>query len=289
MISPELHLKLEQIIKNNIQGASYLVLSFLEALEKELVNHHGKNERKIIIETLKRIEGSHQEMIEFKNVIRILRSNPSRKNVQGIRRDYLTAKKRVAELLTKTLNELETRNILTLSHSSLVENALLHWGGVQEPTTEIQIHILESRPMKEGRILLMNLSNMIKNARFFYWVDAAMGLAISKVDCVLLGMDRWYSDGCITNKIGSLPLAMLARERNLPVIVLGTSFKKSDERCPHNVKKHKESVKPPFEVLDKESIEKINHSRVEVMNFYFELVNGQYLSKIITEHGIIRK
>jgi methylthioribose-1-phosphate isomerase len=56
-------------------------------------------------------------------------------------------------------------------------------------------------------------------------VDGAAGslFAAGEVDAVLIGADRIAADGSVANKVGSYPLAVLARYHNVPFVVVAPS------------------------------------------------------------------
>src|SRR5579859_3800255 len=55
--------------------------------------------------------------------------------------------------------------------------------------------------------------------------DAACGVFIGEATCVALGADSVRSDGSVVNKVGSYPLALVAREAGVPVYVLCETLK----------------------------------------------------------------
>lgn len=271
---------LEKIKNDKVHGSTYLILKVFEVLEREIINNFDTDEDIIITDALNMLNNSHAEMVEFNTILNKLKENPSLEQVRTLKNAYISAKDKVARILADQLRQSGISRILTLSHSSLVENGLIYWENHMKSEKNIEIHILESRPLKEGRILLKRLNSRMKKAKFYYWVDAAMGIALNFVDCVLLGIDRMYDDGCIVNKIGSLPLAILAKEKSVPVLAIGTSFKMDGSTCPHDPKKYEGIKRPASEVLEEDFVQATN---ITVMNFYFELVPAQYISKIIIE------
>merc|ERR1712098_463806 len=55
--------------------------------------------------------------------------------------------------------------------------------------------------------------------------DLAIGFLMKKVDCVLLGAEGVCENGGIINQLGTLPVAIVAKQFNKPVYTLVESFK----------------------------------------------------------------
>jgi len=98
--------------------------------------------------------------------------------------------------------------ILTISYSSAVASAF----------GQSIRYALESKPGSEA----------VELARRFPWIrlvpDLAMAQFAGEVDCIAMGADGIYS-GVVLNKVGSLPLALVARRLGKPLLVVAESFK----------------------------------------------------------------
>ncbi|MEK6708959.1 MAG: hypothetical protein AABZ64_00105, partial [Nitrospinota bacterium] len=105
------------------------------------------------------------------------------------------------------------RALLTLSHSSTVEAALL-----QAAPPDCLVIVAESRPLLEGRQLLRRLREGGRPVRCI--TDAQIALAMREADLLLLGADAICSDLAAVNKAGSHLAALAARSRGKPCAVL---------------------------------------------------------------------
>jgi translation initiation factor 2B subunit (eIF-2B alpha/beta/delta family) len=102
-----------------------------------------------------------------------------------------------------------------------------------------------------------------------------MGTIIPTVNMVLSGADRLYESGFI-NKIGTLPLAITASKLNVP-FYLACETDKILKEIDRNIRFYPED---PKEVFSK------NIKRVNVLNYYFEEIPFDYVSKLICEEGV---
>lgn len=143
----------------------------------------------------------------------------------------------------------------------------------------------ETRPLMQGARLtaweLMNAEIPMKLV-----IDSSAGLLMQqgKVDAVFVGADRVAVNGDTANKIGTYPLAVLAKENNIPFYVavplstIDTAIKSGEEI--------------PIEERDGEEITSFNSSKIapkkaEAYNPAFDVTPNEYISAFITERGIV--
>jgi methylthioribose-1-phosphate isomerase len=79
----------------------------------------------------------------------------------------------------------------------------------------------ETRPLLQGARLTAYEATR-EGMRFSVLADGAAGslFAAGQVDAVLIGADRIAADGSVANKVGSYPLAVLARHHGVPFVVV---------------------------------------------------------------------
>lgn len=122
-------------------------------------------------------------------------------------------------------------SILTLSESSTISQSLQQIL-LRSHFTEIDIRILESRPLFEGVSLAASLVRHAQSqsqsqpepaasrqrpptkVSINIFTDASAAMAARGVDVVLLGADRIASTGAVSNKTGSLPAVLGAKQSN---------------------------------------------------------------------------
>lgn len=99
---------------------------------------------------------------------------------------------------------------------------------------------------------------------------------------VLVGIDSILKNGSIINKIGTYPLANLAKEKGIEIYAVGDSFK-------YNIKSHYgEEIlierKPTQEIYSKA----IQNKLLEIQNYYFDITPSKYITGIISELGVLK-
>jgi len=141
--------------------------------------------------------------------------------------------------------------------------------------TDLHIYQTESRPLLEGRQQALYLRDL--GYRVTMINEAAASLVIGYCDVVFLGADTVYPTS-FTNKIGSYPIALLAKAVEASVMVLADSRKFTDpgeERIPPVPEA------PPGEIWPGAP------KGIEVKNYYFEEVPAELVTAFITEETVI--
>lgn len=182
---------------------------------------------------------------------------------------------KIEENFTKyLLNLTNSRNrvkIMLISYSSTINRVLENL-----KSENIELFVLESRPLFEGRRSAKRLSKKFKT---YLIVDMAFGYFIDSIDLVLVGIDSILKDGTLINKIGTYPLSVVSRENDVEVYAIGSSLK-------YNLKSHF-NLDVLIEEKDKNEILDSDIKNVEVQNFYFDKTPPQYISGIISDLGVL--
>ncbi|HEX9442848.1 MAG TPA: S-methyl-5-thioribose-1-phosphate isomerase [Candidatus Binatia bacterium] len=105
-----------------------------------------------------------------------------------------------------------------------------------------------------------------------------------KVDAVVVGADRIAANGDVANKIGTYPVAVLARRHNIPFYV-AAPLSTIDSKCPSG-------AEVPIEQRDPREVSHINGTAmtprgVRILNPAFDITAHDLVSAIITEKGVI--
>uniref|UniRef100_A0A832G6D8 Uncharacterized protein n=1 Tax=Ignavibacterium album TaxID=591197 RepID=A0A832G6D8_9BACT len=132
---------------------------------------------------------------------------------------------------------------------------------------KLEIFVLESRPMYEGRNFVKEL---IKHRiKCHLTVDAMMNFAVQNSDCVIIGADQILMNGNVVNKIGSYPLALCAKAAKKPFYVLATKdkFINSNKFIPDNY--------PSQEICD------FKNPYLRITNQYFEVIPKELITKTL--------
>jgi methylthioribose-1-phosphate isomerase len=151
-----------------------------------------------------------------------------------------------------------------------------------------QIHVLvdETRPRLQGaRLTTWELAGLGIPQTLI--ADGAAGhhLRTSKVDAVLVGADRIAANGDAANKIGTYPLAVVARENGVPVYVVAPTSTVDLAAADGDA--------IPIEDRGPEEVTHVDGRRiaplgVSAANPAFDVTPHRYITAIVTEMGVIR-
>ncbi|EFX05892.1 duf21 and cbs domain containing protein [Grosmannia clavigera kw1407] len=206
-----------------------------------------------------------------------------------------------------------TLSILTLSESSTITQSLRCLLS-RSHFASIEIRVLESRPLFEGVSLAATLVRHIRSetnqrgaeANITVYTDASAALAAHGVNIVLLGADRIASSGAVSNKTGSLPAVLSAKQpgSTSKVIVLGETEKIAPPGDPHqHVIENNEPTQLTRAWHDRSNSKRVQDAagvlenaaaspsglcavEVQVQNIFFEWVPPELIDKYVTELGV---
>src|SRR5215217_1178805 len=165
----------------------------------------------------------------------------------------------------------EGSRIVTISNSSTVQHALIH---AQRAGRRLEVICAESRPSLEGRAQAAVLMNCGLSVTLLD--DAAAINAAAHADLALVGADMLTNRGLI-NKIGTRPMAIIAREAGIPFYTLCGS----EKFLPPGFQPRQE----PNLSLDDVWSDAPDHAG-SVAHF-FDFTPLEALSGIVTEQGIL--
>jgi methylthioribose-1-phosphate isomerase len=157
---------------------------------------------------------------------------------------------------------------------------------VHEAGKQIEVFADETRPFLQGaRLTAWELHRDSIPVTVIADNMAGTVLASGKVNCVIVGTDRTAANGDVANKIGTYPLAVLARRHRVPFYV-AAPLSSIDLACATG-----DSI--PIEQRDpREVIEfagkRIAPKGVNVFNPAFDVTPAELVTAIITECGVAR-
>jgi methylthioribose-1-phosphate isomerase len=159
--------------------------------------------------------------------------------------------------------------ILTISSSSAVlgsfELAKKDW-------KKFCVIVLESRPMLEGRIAARKLAALHIPVEIV--TDAALASEVRRADQVLIGADS-LTEEVLVNKMGTLAVAMTAKEAGVPIFSVADGSK----LLPDAILPEVDRSRNPNEVWEGAP------QGVTVRNRYFERVPQKYIRTFAMEDG----
>ncbi|MFX1532247.1 MAG: hypothetical protein ACFFBC_14115 [Promethearchaeota archaeon] len=274
---------LEALRNNKTSGASEFIDDALEIIkvQLELTEDQSINISEEIYALFKKLIDSRPTMAPLINCIGYLLHNLStitktnlEKRIKQFKNKENERKKALEYYFREFLKERENnlKKMMLISYSSSILNLLQ-----KNSDFDLEILVLESRPLLEGRTTAKFLSKYFKTTLI---IDAAMGKFIEQVDLVLIGVDSILKDGAIINKIGTYPLAVLAKLNNIDLFAIGNSFK-------YNLRSHYGYEVIIEKKLSSEVFEINDDLNIDVLNYYFEIIPSEYISGIISDLGIM--
>jgi methylthioribose-1-phosphate isomerase len=156
----------------------------------------------------------------------------------------------------------------------------------QESGKTIRVFADETRPLLQGaRLTAWELQ--ARNIPVTILCDGAAGSLLSSgcIDAVITGADRIARNGDAANKIGTYPLAVLAREHQVPFYVVAPSST-FDQNCAAG-------SDIPVEMRDSAEIlgfrgKSWSPDGVQAWNPAFDVTPAELITAIISEHGVHR-
>ncbi|MGQ0805827.1 MAG: S-methyl-5-thioribose-1-phosphate isomerase [Actinomycetota bacterium] len=151
---------------------------------------------------------------------------------------------------------------------------------------QVWVWVDETRPVLQGaRLTAWELERLGIDAALI--ADAAAGslMAGGEVDVVVVGADRVAASGDVANKIGTYPLAVLARHHGVPFVVAAPT-PTIDLACPSGADIPVE--RRPAEEIVQIAGDRIAPVGIAVENRAFDVTPAELISAIVTEVGIVR-
>ena len=244
-----------------IQGASEIAAEGLVYLKK-IGKKHGFG-RRFEEECNKMLKTRPTEVVLY-NAINGLLANRSVREIDVLIISLKTARQGIANSGRKMFNGKKV--VMTHCHSHEVMSILL-----KNKNMIREVYVTETSPFHQGLLTAKELAGKMK---VNYIVDSAAGYYMDKVDFVLVGSDSLRKDGFV-NKIGTLPLCVIAKEFNKPVYVASDTFK-IDKR------KHLYIEQRPTSEVHRSMI------GIKILNPVFDVTPWRYVDKIIMEDRIIK-
>jgi len=177
----------------------------------------------------------------------------------------------LSRLIENGANQIQNGDrILTHCHSRTVVGIFRE---AKKQGKDFTVFVTETRPLKQGLITAKDL--LESKIKIVYGVDSDMGYLMKKSTKVLVGCDAILPDGSIVNKIGTLPMAIVAKAFGKPFIVAGLTSKLTG--------KVEIEERDPREVEDPHKLK-----GAKVINPAFDVTPSDYVDFIITEKGIVK-
>jgi methylthioribose-1-phosphate isomerase len=151
---------------------------------------------------------------------------------------------------------------------------------------DIHVWVDETRPALQGaRLTALELNRLAVPFTLIADVAAGSLLARGRVDVVVVGADRVAANGDVANKVGTYPLALLAREHGVPFYVVAPTSTidpatPSGSRIPIEERDPGEVTSPRGMAIAPEGARAHNPA--------FDVTPSRLVSAIVTERGVAR-
>jgi ribose 1,5-bisphosphate isomerase len=255
---------LSRIRSLEIQGAKEIAiesLKFLRSYAKE--NGFGKD----FDRTAEKIEKVRPTAVVLHNCLEIVKKQ---RNIESINK-LITKLNQATNEIAKRGSRLIKNGYTIMTHCHSVEACALIEQAWKEGK-KITVYVTETEPKHQGIKTALELNK--KGIREFLIIDSAIEAFIKDVDIVIVGSDAIRKEG-VVNKIGTYPLAVVAKEHKKPFYVVGDTLKLDrrkklviEERSPHEV--YAEHIKT-----------------LNIKNPAFDVTPWRYVNRVITEKGIL--
>lgn len=151
----------------------------------------------------------------------------------------------------------------------------------------IRVYVDETRPCLQGaRLTAFELNEAGINVTLICDNMAGVVLSKGKVNEIIVGADRIAANGDVANKIGTMPLAVLAKHFGVPFYVAApsTTIELACD-CGNSI---------PIEERDTNEVTnwfgtRIAPQGINVYNPAFDVTPHELITAIVTEKGVIRK
>ncbi|RKN07780.1 S-methyl-5-thioribose-1-phosphate isomerase [Streptomyces radicis] len=144
----------------------------------------------------------------------------------------------------------------------------------------------ETRPLLQGaRLTAWEAAR--EEMSYAVLADAAAGslFAAGEVDAVLIGADRISADGSVANKVGSYPLAVLARHHGVPFVVVAPVSTVDAEAADAGAIPIEQ--RPGHEVTDIGPGVPVAPVGAQAYNPAFDVTPAELVTAIVTERGVV--
>jgi ribose 1,5-bisphosphate isomerase len=259
---------LNELIKKlsilEIQGAKEIAvesLKFLRKIAKE------KGFGKEFNNTAKRIENTRPTEVVLHNCLEIIKKEKKVETINRLLRRLNQSTKEIAKRGSRLIKNGD--KIMTHCHSgevcAVIEQA---W----KEGKKIRVYATETRPKGQGIKTAKELAKLKIPVELI--IDSAVEFFIKEVDIVMVGCDALRKEG-VVNKIGTYPMAVIAKEHKKPFYVVGDTLKLDrrkkliiEERCRREICTERMKT-------------------LEVRNPAFDVTPWKYVKRVVTEKGIM--
>lgn len=257
---------LDKIAKDRASGSSEIYTELLEGLMKALAHGPKVQEWREFSDGLSKVKRSMAPLQNVAGSIRVLLNAQIPDDqfngfVKGFLSDLRARESAAPDRIAKHLAEAyRPGRLVTLSYSGTVMRALATM------PKDVDVSVAESLPMGEGAMTCRKLLDNGYQASLFR--DSMIPSEVRNADLVLIGADAVCPEG-VVNKVGTLSLALAAKQFARPLVVLCSTSK----------------LIPVLEM--DEMVGGSDLDRMKVRESIFEITPLELVTAIVTDEGVL--
>jgi ribose 1,5-bisphosphate isomerase len=233
----------------------------------------------------RRLHATRPTAVSLPNALRYVLDRMEGEDPEAVRESVVAASEEFRARLDRAQADLgavganrlgDGDTVMTHCHSTDVLSCI---EAARDQGKSLSAVVKETRPRKQGHITAGRLREL--DVPVTLVVDGAAHRYLDEVDHVFVGADSIAADGSVVNKIGTSGLAVLARERDTPVVVAAATLKLDPATLSGatvDIETREES-----EVLPTD--ERAEVGDVSVANPAFDVTPPRYVDAIVTERG----
>jgi ribose 1,5-bisphosphate isomerase len=269
---PALTRTVEDIRSVKVQGAKRIAIRGLQFL-RGFCKRNGFGLKFEV--AAKILEGARPTAVVLHNCIEAIKKKRTLKTIDTLLRQLESVNAKLGRNGARLIGDGYT--IMTHCHSG---EALCTIKQAWKDGKRIAVIATETDPLEQGVTTVKELAALKIPVTLI--VDSAVGFFMPEIDCVIVGTDavRALPRFGFVNKIGTMNLALAAREYRKPLYVVGNTLK-LDRR-----KKLYIEERPAREVY-RELVRPGSLKGVKIRNPAFELVPAKLVAKFVTEKGVM--
>ncbi|KAF8558792.1 IF-2B-domain-containing protein [Imleria badia] len=199
-----------------------------------------------------------------------------------IRDRILLADQVIQETAGKKINDGDV--ILTYARSSVVEKSLLHaW----ESGKRFSVIVVDSRPMLEGKALLRSLTTA--SIPCTYLLLPSLPSVLPHTTTLFVGAHSLHANGAVFSRAGTAMVAMMAKSRNIPVVVCCETYKFAEGIRWDGVSKNELAPTPfpPSSTSNSDPHSLKPRPNLSILSPLYDLTPPSCITAVVTEVGII--
>jgi ribose 1,5-bisphosphate isomerase len=262
----------EKIKSVKVQGAREIAIYALKFLKKFCKKNGFGLKFEVACYIL---EEARPTAVVLHNCLEILKKRKSMKTFDYLLSRLENSTKKLAKIGSKIIRN--NYKIMTHCHSG---EALAVIKQAWKEGKKISVIATETDPLEQGVITAKELAKLKIPVTLI--ADNAAGFFVKEIDCVIVGADalRVFPPLGFINKIGTLHLALAAKEFKKPFYVVANTLK-IDKR-----KKLFIEERPAKEVYQELLRKKEISKKIRIRNPAFDFIPYKFVTGIVTEKGI---